>query len=246
MKSCKLTQFVARESFDSVLSRLRPIYLLGSGFSQCGSMLKNENARQESGSGNINADHHATIWAPPVPEFYSFPPLVNALRTTAKQDVASFHFPGHNRGRAAPPSLAHVIGTSPFRHDLPELPGLDNLFCPNGPISDAQSLAADLFGASDTWFLVGGSTCGIQAAVMATCSPGDTLILPRNSHLSAISAMVLCGVIPKYIIPEYSPEWDIAGGIDVGQASPLPPFLLMSRVGVMQFSFPVKMHCLAM
>ncbi|XP_071737088.1 uncharacterized protein [Rutidosis leptorrhynchoides] len=141
------------------------------------------------------------------------PPLVTALKTSAEQNVASFHFPGHNRGRAAPLSLARLIGVQPFRHDLPELPELDNLFAPEGPILDAQKEAAKLFGAKETWFLVGGTTCGIQASVMATCAPGDTLILPRNCHISAFNSMVLSGVIPKYIIPDYDFDWDIACGI---------------------------------
>lgn len=141
------------------------------------------------------------------------PPLVSALKASAEENAASFHFPGHNRGKAAPSSITQLIGTRPFLHDLPELPELDNLFAPEGPILEAQKQAAELFGALETWFLVGGSTCGVQAAIMATCSPGDFLILPRNSHISAISAMVLSGVIPKYIIPEYDPEWDITGGI---------------------------------
>ncbi|XP_073154330.1 uncharacterized protein [Henckelia pumila] len=141
------------------------------------------------------------------------PPLVRALKASAEENVASFHFPGHNRGRAAPSSLIQLIGSRPFLYDLPELPELDNLFAPEGPILDAQKRAAELFGASETWFLVGGSTCGVQAAIMATCMPGDTLILPRNSHISAVSAMVLSGAVPKYIIPEYDPKWDISGGI---------------------------------
>ncbi|XP_047964460.1 arginine decarboxylase-like isoform X2 [Salvia hispanica] len=145
------------------------------------------------------------------------PPLVSALKASAEENAASFHFPGHNRGQAAPSSLARLIGARPFLHDLPELPELDNLFAPEGPILEAQKQAAELFGASETWFLVGGSTCGVQAAIMATCSPRDVLILPRNSHISAISAMVLSGVVPKYIVPEYDPEWDIAGGITPSQ-----------------------------
>ncbi|KAK1422320.1 hypothetical protein QVD17_25353 [Tagetes erecta] len=144
-------------------------------------------------------------------------PLVSALEASAKQKVASFHFPGHNRGQAAPSSLTRLIGIEPFHHDLPELPELDNLFAPEGPILDAQKQAAELFGAKETWFLVGGTTCGIQASILATCSPGDTLILPRNSHISAFSSMVLSGVIPKYMIPEYDFDWDIACGITPSQ-----------------------------
>ncbi|XP_058103236.1 uncharacterized protein LOC131246827 isoform X2 [Magnolia sinica] len=144
-------------------------------------------------------------------------PLVSALKASAQQNAAGFHFPGHNRGQAAPPLLAELIGIGAFAHDLPELPELDNLFSPNGVILDAQKLAAELFRSSETWFLVGGTTCGVQAAIMATCSPGETLILPRNSHISAISAMVLSGAVPKYIIPQYNPRWDIASGITSSQ-----------------------------
>ncbi|KAI3709016.1 hypothetical protein L2E82_38707 [Cichorium intybus] len=145
------------------------------------------------------------------------PPLVSALKASASQKVASFHFPGHNRGSAAPSSLSNLIGLQPFHHDLPELPELDNLFAPAGPILEAQKQAAELFGAKETWFLVGGTTCGIQASIMATCSPGDTLILPRNSHVSAFSSMVLSGVIPKYITPEYDSDWDIACSVTPSQ-----------------------------
>ncbi|KAF5469351.1 hypothetical protein F2P56_013431 [Juglans regia] len=153
----------------------------------------------------------------PVAQQDSLPPLVSALKASAEQKVASFHFPGHNRGRAAPPSLTQIIGLKSFSHDLPALPELDNLFSPVGPILEAQRQAAKLFGSSETWFLVGGTTCGIQAAIMATCSPGEFLILPRNTHLSAISAMVLSGARPKYIIPQYDFKWDIAGGVTTSQ-----------------------------
>ncbi|XP_042406466.1 arginine decarboxylase-like [Zingiber officinale] len=140
-------------------------------------------------------------------------PLIDALKATAEEDVACFHFPGHNRGKAAPYGLSDLIGHGTFTHDLPELPELDDLFSPKGAILDAQVKAAKLFGASETWFLVGGTTCGIQASIMATCCPGDVLILPRNSHISATSGLILSGAMPKYILPEYSSHWDIAGGV---------------------------------
>ncbi|KAI0530731.1 hypothetical protein KFK09_000279 [Dendrobium nobile] len=154
---------------------------------------------------------------PPKVSHSTTAPLVDALRTCAKEDVACFHFPGHNRGKAAPPSLESITGISTFLHDLPELPKLDDLFSPKGVILDAQRKAAGLFGALETWFLVGGTTCGIQASIMATCAPGETLILPRNSHISATTGLVLSGASPKYIMPEYSSDWDIPGGITPSQ-----------------------------
>lgn len=147
----------------------------------------------------------------------NLPPLVNAIRTSVKKNAAPFHFPGHKRGIAAPSSLVDIIGIAPFLHDATELPELDRFGYPTGPLLDAQKMAADLFGASQTWFLVCGTTCGILVAIMSACSPGDTLILARNSHVSATSAMVLCGALPKYIVPEHNLQWDIAGGVTPSQ-----------------------------
>jgi arginine/lysine/ornithine decarboxylase len=52
-----------------------------------------------------------------------------------------------------------------LRHDLTELEGLDFLAYPDGPIREAQELAAATFGADATWFLVNGTTVGIQASI---------------------------------------------------------------------------------
>ncbi|XP_073015610.1 uncharacterized protein [Primulina eburnea] len=173
---------------------------------------------QQSGNGlRMNLKCNASNENLGVGDDSTLPPLVRALKALAEENDASFEFPGHNRGRAAPSSLTQLIGKLPFVHDLQEL---DNLYVPEGPLLEAQEKAAELFGASETWFLVGGTTCGVQAAIMATCMPGDTLILPRNAHFSAVSGMVLSGAVPKYIIPEYDPEWDIPGGIIPLQATP--------------------------
>ncbi|KMT17634.1 hypothetical protein BVRB_2g035830 [Beta vulgaris subsp. vulgaris] len=164
-----------------------------------------------------NGDHNATktwttsnniftVHSTEIPEDQpKSAPLVTALQTAMEENPSTFQFPGHNRGLAAPSSLSRLIGEWPFLHDIGEL---DDLFNPEGPILEAQKQAAKVFGATDTWFLVGGTTCGVLAAIMATCKPGDTLILPRNCHLSAISALVLCGAIPNYIFPNYDSYWD--------------------------------------
>ncbi|XP_056697306.1 uncharacterized protein [Spinacia oleracea] len=182
--------------------------------------LETHSKEEESTHGGLwkTSNNDSKVYRPETSQQQKLPPLITALEAAAAENAASFHFPGHNRGRAAPSSLTKLIGQRPFHHDLPELPELDNLFAPEGPILEAQKQAAEIFGASETWFLVGGTTCGIQAAIMAICSPGDTLILPRNSHISAISAMVLCGVVPKYIFPHYDCDWDIAAAVSPSEA----------------------------
>ena len=146
-------------------------------------------------------------------------PLLQALRTVAQRSNAAFHTPGHKRGQGISEDFANLLGAQAFQADLPELPELDNLFAPEGVILEAQALAADAFGAEQTWFLANGSTCGIQAAVLATCQPGDKLILPRNVHQSAIAALILSGAIPVWLEPEVDQEWDIAHSVDPVQVA---------------------------
>ncbi|MDY7013212.1 MAG: lysine decarboxylase, partial [Cyanobacteriota bacterium] len=94
-------------------------------------------------------------------------PLLEMLRSLAVQPDAAFYAPGHKRGQGSPRAIADLLGQSVFEADLPELPELDNLFAPQGVIAEAQTLAAEAFGAEKTWFLVNGSTCGIMAAILA-------------------------------------------------------------------------------
>ena len=137
-------------------------------------------------------------------------PLLDALQACAYKAHASFYTPGHKRGQGIPAPLAALLGTAVFRADLPELPELDNLFAPQGVIQAAQELAAEAFGADRTWFLTNGSTAGVIAAILATCNPGDKIILPRNVHQSAISGLVLSGAVPIFIQPDYDPKLDLA------------------------------------
>lgn len=137
-------------------------------------------------------------------------PLLDALKVNAARPHTPFYTPGHKQGEGISQPLADLLGKAVFRADLTELSDLDNLFAPQGVIQEAQQLAAEAFGALQTWFLVNGSTCGIEAAILATCGTGDKIILPRNVHSSAIAGLILSGAIPIFLNPEYDPLLDIA------------------------------------
>jgi arginine decarboxylase len=135
-------------------------------------------------------------------------PMTDALLAASRSDGALFCTPGHKRGQAIPASMAQLIGTQAYSADLPDLPGF-NLFEAEGFTASAQIQAAQVFGADQTWFLANGSTVGVMAAILATCGPGDKIILPRNVHTSAISGLILSGAQPIFINPEYDPDWDL-------------------------------------
>lgn len=117
-----------------------------------------------------------------------------------EQGSIPLHVPGHKGGRGLDPEAA-VWLESAARLDLTELDGLDSLHAPEGAIAEAQSLAAHLWNADQTFFLVGGSTVGIQASILASCQPGDTVLLPRDAHMSAQGGLILAGAIPEYLLP---------------------------------------------
>lgn len=136
-------------------------------------------------------------------------PILDTLKKLAQKPHTAFYAPGHKQGRGTDQNLLKLLGKELLKADLPELPELDNLFAPQGVIKEAQELASVAFKADRTWFLINGSTCGIEAAILATCKEGDKIILPRNIHTSAIAGLILSGAIPIWIDPEYDREFDL-------------------------------------
>jgi arginine decarboxylase len=141
-------------------------------------------------------------------------PLLNAVWSAAERPHAAFYTPGHKRGQGIAPALRDRFGSAIFQADLPELPDLDNLFAPESVIHEAQCLAAQTFGATETWFLANGSTSGIQAAMLATVGEGDRIIVPRNAHRCVIAGLILSGAMPIFVSPQLDDTWQLPTGID--------------------------------
>ncbi|WP_138420024.1 aminotransferase class I/II-fold pyridoxal phosphate-dependent enzyme [Aquibacillus sediminis] len=143
-------------------------------------------------------------------------PLYNTLVNTAGEHPISFHVPGHKNGEIfCSESRKFFENILPI--DLTELPGLDDLHAPTSVIAEAQQLAASWFGASQTYFLVGGTTVGNLAMALATCDNGDKVIVQRNCHKSVLNGLELSQASPIFLAPEYdgdvnrytSPDLDI-------------------------------------
>ncbi|NMO98277.1 aminotransferase class I/II-fold pyridoxal phosphate-dependent enzyme, partial [Paenibacillus lemnae] len=121
-------------------------------------------------------------------------PLWEALLKYRDERKRSFHVPGHKNGEAYSGDAA----AQPFREmmalDVTEITGMDDLHHPEGVIQEAQQLAADCFGAEESFFLVGGSTSGNLAMILTVCcQQGDLLLLQRNVHKSVLNGLMLSG-----------------------------------------------------
>ncbi|MDP4093024.1 MAG: aminotransferase class V-fold PLP-dependent enzyme [Bacillota bacterium] len=136
--------------------------------------------------------------------------MYNSLKKYAGSNPVPFHMPGHKMGKGLPEEFLRDL----LPMDVTEIPGMDNLHFPSGPIKQAQQLAAEAFKADKTYFLVNGSTCGIHAMIFTICKPGDKLIVTRDCHRSVIAGMMLAGVEPIYIKPEYNSRFGIYSHVD--------------------------------
>lgn len=79
-----------------------------------------------------------------------------------------------------------------------ELPVTDDLYHPIGAIAEAERLLAGSANTKASFMLQGGSTAGVHAMILYACRRGDTVILPRSVHLSALNICAIAGIEPAF------------------------------------------------
>jgi arginine decarboxylase len=141
-------------------------------------------------------------------------PLFSAVKKYIDDKVIQFHVPGHKQGKGIP-ELLEYIGEHALQMDVNGMQDLDYVNNPTGVILEAENLLADAFGAQNAFFLVNGTTSGVQAMIMSVCEPGEKIIIPRNAHKSTVGGIILSGAIPVYVQPEINEELGIPMGVSV-------------------------------
>jgi arginine decarboxylase len=138
-------------------------------------------------------------------------PLYEKMLSHRFQRRASFHVPGHKNGKGLDPagidSLSAIMSL-----DYTELPSLDDLHHPTSVILEAQQLAAECFGAEQTFFLVNGSTVGNLAMILSVCAKDEIIIVQRNVHKSIIHGLMLAGAKAVFL----PPRWDEVSKLSTG------------------------------
>ena len=133
--------------------------------------------------------------------------LYKRLTLYSSSGIYPFHMPGHKRNPAFCPQI------DPFRADITEIDGFDDLHDAEGILLEIERKAAALFGAEESRLLVNGSTAGILSAVCGSVPEGGTLVMARNCHCSAYHAAELRGIHPVYVMPHMSRRYGICGSI---------------------------------
>lgn len=134
-------------------------------------------------------------------------PFLESLLAEKNRQQISFHMPGHKMVLPPPAMLLEYWGGDLQPADLVEIYGMiDYLHSPRGALLEAQQLAAQAYGADQTFFMINGSTVGNIGAVMSVAGDGDKVLIARASHRSVYSGVVLSGATPVYLAPDYHPR----------------------------------------
>lgn len=141
-------------------------------------------------------------------------PLFEAMLAHERSRPVSLHVPGHKSGKGVLPEARNHYEAI-MSIDYTEITGLDDLHQAEGAILEAERLAADCFGAEETYFLVGGSTVGNLAMITAVCGRGDLILVQRNVHKSVIHGLMLAGTRAVFVSPVWDPGMGVAAGIHI-------------------------------
>ena len=134
--------------------------------------------------------------------------LYQKLSVYDEEDIYPFHMPGHKRN----PAL--MAGFLPYRQDITEITGFDDLHHPEGIIQAAADRAAALFGVRKSFLGINGSTGMILSAILSCTRRGDKILIARNSHRSVYHALYLKDLRPVYLVPSGIPGMEVNGSID--------------------------------
>ena len=126
-----------------------------------------------------------------------------------KPERILFTTPSHGQKS---PYLPNLEGY--YNWDYSEIEGFDNLADPSGAILMAQGRASDCFGAKNTFFLTGGATLGILAAMKSVIQDGDRVLVARNCHKSVYNGLVVTCARVDWLMPETNDYFGIYGEIN--------------------------------
>lgn len=119
-------------------------------------------------------------------------PLNDAVKAYAEKGFSRLHMPGH-KGAAAFPEH--------YKFDITEVGGADSLYEAAGAIAETEAAFSEIYGSGATLLSAGGSTLCIQTMLATALTEGDTLIIARNCHSSAVNSAALLGLNLVWVNP---------------------------------------------
>ena len=141
-------------------------------------------------------------------------PLEKFFQHYNEKNLLPLHMPGHQRKRE--------MGTAlPYAYDYTEVEELDNLHAPEGILRGAMNRTAAYYGCSDCFYLVNGSSSGLQAGIFALLEEGDEVVVARNCHRSVFYALSLRKAKIHFLLPEFWEDFSCFGSVSLKEVERL-------------------------
>ncbi len=123
-------------------------------------------------------------------------PFIDRMETLAQLNTR-FFVPGHKGGRHTRLPFSALMA-----YDLTEIDGADNLRNPSGPLLQSEENMAKAFGSGATLYTVAGASSAVQAMLTLFVKNGDNVIMARNCHASAVTALAFIDADPLWLAAE--------------------------------------------
>ena len=133
-------------------------------------------------------------------------PLEKYFQHYNEKNLLPLHMPGHQRKTEMGAAL-------PYAYDYTEVEDLDNLHAPEGVLREAMNRTAAYYGCSDCFYLVNGSSSGLQAGIFTLLEEGDEVVVARNCHRSVFYALSLRKAKIHFLLPEFWEDFSCFGSI---------------------------------
>ena len=141
-------------------------------------------------------------------------PLEKYFQHYNEKNLLPLHMPGHQRKRE--------MGTAlPYAYDYTEVDELDNLHAPEGILQEAMNRTAAYYGCSDCFYLVNGSSSGLQAGIFTLLEEGDEVVVARNCHRSVFYALSLRKAKIHFLLPEFWEDFSCFGSVSLKEVERL-------------------------
>ncbi|MFI7327405.1 aminotransferase class I/II-fold pyridoxal phosphate-dependent enzyme [Streptomyces rubiginosohelvolus] len=137
-------------------------------------------------------------------------PVLEALAAYRDRGELGFSPPGHKQARGASPAVRAVLGDAVFFGDLLATGGLDDRQEKSSVLRRAEELMADSVHAEHTFFSTCGSSLSVKAAMLSVAAPHQKLLVGRDAHKSVIAGLILSGIEPVWLEPQWDAERHLA------------------------------------
>lgn len=124
-------------------------------------------------------------------------PICDFVRDYCNSVAIRLHMPGHKGfGELGCEAL-----------DITEVPGADDLACPEGVILASEENTTELFGSRHTFYSAGGSSQCVKAMlhlayIFRPEGAGNRILAARNAHKSFLHGCALLGLEPVWLHPD--------------------------------------------